>query len=329
MIKKDSVTREEILMKKKQKRLRTIAIVVILILASVAGFFGYQYKVLTDSKVQLTNELNKNTQTVYVAVTTIKAGEQLVDGGNIAKQTIRTGLEPSFYITDEEANSYASVNIDEGTPILYAMTTENSYEADTREYEISVAHLMTDQADYDTVDVRIMFPNGEDYIVLPKRKVTNLNMDGSTFTTLANEEEIVRMSSAIIDAWTHAGAYLYTTRYVSDSGQKAATPTYLVKAENIDLINRDPNVLTKAVETLNLDARLSLETRLGLLTEDQVKAVKEGEDAMFANQSATMQSNAEAEKNGASTTSTPAPTTTTTTTTTENPSASDVIGGTQ
>ena len=275
-------------MKKKQKRVKNAVIATILILLVGVGVLGWQFFVLASQNKDLTSLLNQNTKNVYVATKKIKAGEKLVEDKNVKMQKIRTGLEPGFYMSAAEVGRYASINIDKGTPILYSMTSEDKFAKDTREYEVSVANLTTDQANYDTVDIRIMFPNGEDYIILPKRKITHLNMKGSTFTCLANEEEILRMSSAIIDAFQKKGAYIYTTRYVETS-QEAAEPTYLVKAENIDLINSDPNVLTKAVNTLNLDARLSLETRLGSMTENQTKDVVDGQDALKQRRDATIQ----------------------------------------
>ncbi len=261
--------------KKKQRMIRMIVGVVIAVLVVATGFLGYQFKTLSQVTEDLTEELNANTQTVYVTTRSVAAGEELKEGDNVALQTIRSGLENGFYMQADELGSYALVDMQEGTPVLYAMTTSIGFDKDTRSYEIAVANLQTTQVQGDIVDVRIMFPNGEDYIVLPHRLISSLNMESSVFTTTANEEEILRMSSAIIDAYTTAGAYIYTTRYISGE-QEDATPTYPVRSETLDLINSDPNVLTKAIETLNLSARLSLESRLSGLTEDQLEAVVAG-----------------------------------------------------
>ena len=114
-------------------------------------------------------------------------------------------------------------------------------------------------------------------MILSKKQISNLNLEGCVFTTELNEEEILRMASATIDAYTTSGAYIYTTRYISTQ-QDEAVPTYLVRAETIDLLDSDPNVLTKATQTLNLSARLSLEARLGGLTEEHLEAVVSGHD---------------------------------------------------
>ncbi len=264
---------------KKSKRILTLLIVALVILAAGCGILGYMFKTTYDEATALTEELNSNTQTVYVASKFIEAGDTILAEGenaNVELQTIYTGLESFNYITDEQLGSVCRVDCDMGTPIMFNMVSEEEFAADTREYEISVVNLATDQADNDYIDVRIAYPNGEDYIVLSKKKVSNLNLSACVFTTQANEEEILRMQSAIIDAYTMTGARIYSTRYVESNVQDDAIPTYLVRSETIDLINSDPNILTKATTTLNLAARLALETRLGNLTEEQLDAVAEG-----------------------------------------------------
>ena len=264
---------------KKSKRILTLLIVALVILAAGCGFLGYMFKTTYDEATALTEELNSNTQTVYVASKFIEAGDTILaegDNANVELQTIYTGLESFNYITDEQLGSVCRVDCDMGTPIMFNMVSEEEFAADTREYEISVVNLATDQADNDYIDVRIAYPNGEDYIVLSKKKVSNLNLSACVFTTQANEEEILRMQSAIIDAYTMTGARIYSTRYVESNVQDDAIPTYLVRSETLDLINSDPNILTKATTTLNLAARLALETRLGNLTEEQLDAVAEG-----------------------------------------------------
>ncbi len=66
------------------------------------------------------------------------------------------------------------------------------------------------------------------------------------------------------------------TRYVAGTVQNAGTPDYLVKQETLDRLAKDPNVLTLAQNTMNLQARMSLESRLASLTEEQLKAVNDG-----------------------------------------------------
>ena len=91
-----------------------------------------------------------------------------------------------------------------------------------------------------------------------------------------NEDEIMRMASAIIDAFTISGTKIYTTRYIESTLQEDAVPNYVVKPEVLDLINSDPNITEIATKTLNLQARIDLEQRLSGLTDDHLNAVVAG-----------------------------------------------------
>lgn len=256
-------------------------IVVIVLLALIICSF-FEYSIIQDLKAANTmyqTELSNNQQTVYVATDLINVGDIVTDTGenaNVEKQTVYTGLESYNYITESEMNTRAKVDIAAGVPVMYNMVTDVVVDNDTRDYEISVANLTTDQKENDVVDIRVIFPNGEDYVILSKKQITNLNLENCVFTSQLNEEEILRFASAIVDAYMTTGARIYTTRYVEENIQETSTPNYPVRETTIALINSDPNVVTKATETLNLEARLSLEQRLGTLTEDELDAVSEG-----------------------------------------------------
>ena len=255
-------------------------VVIVLLALIICSFFEYsKIQDLKAANIMYQTELSNNQQTVYVATDLINAGDIVTDTGenaNVEKQTVYTGFESYNYITESEMNTRAKVDIAAGVPVMYNMVTDVVVDNDTRDYEISVANLTTDQKENDVVDIRVIFPNGEDYVILSKKQITNLNLENCVFTSQLNEEEILRFASAIVDAYMTTGARIYTTRYVEENIQETSTPNYPVRETTIALINSDPNVVTKATETLNLEARLSLEQRLGTLTEDELDAVSEG-----------------------------------------------------
>lgn len=262
--------------RKKQKTILTICTVVILFLVVVVLVGVFEIKTLRDTNTSLTSEMTQNQQTVYVATRLIERGEKLIAEGNDANvelQNIYTGLEPFNYITKEQIGNVATVDISEGVPVMYVMVAEKNITNDSREFEISAVNLTTDQDEYDMVDVRILFPDGSDYIVLSKKEVTQVDLSSCIFTTILNEEEILRYSCAIVDAYTTTGARLYTTRYVESSLQNASVPNYPVREVTRLLLQSDPNVVTTAAETLNAEARISLERRLGDLTAEELDAV--------------------------------------------------------
>mgnify|MGYP002619184676 CR=1 FL=1 len=226
------------------------------------------------SEADYTLEQNKR----YCLVTSIdiKAGDIISEDTNVMEQSVYTGLSDDYYISKEDLPIVATVDIASGIPVMKNMATKEEITTDKREYEISVANLMVTQAESDIVDVRIMFPNGEDFLVLAKKTIRSLDLENSIFYTTMTEEEMLRFASATIDAYTISGTKIYTTKYLEPALQEEAEPNYPVRTETMDLLNSDPNILSLAQKTLNLTARLDMENRLGELSTEQLTAVASG-----------------------------------------------------
>ena len=260
----------------------TILILVVAVLIT-GGIIAYGVGELNDYKATeqvLMDELTRNSRIVYVACDGgIKSGDIIADveeGGNVMAQEIYSGIEPTYYINEEDMGSIALIDIQEGQPVMKNMITTLEITGDTREVEITVVDLMVDQKVNDYIDIRIMFPNGEEYAVLSKKEIKNLVLESSIFYTYLNEEEILRLASATVDAYTMTGTKIYATRYIEPTLQNATIPNYLVRAETLDLMTSDPNIVTLAQNTMNLSARMSMEQRLSGLTEEQLAAVADG-----------------------------------------------------
>lgn len=262
-------------------------ILTLLVLAA-AGTAVYLKMTLNDTQDVLASaqeEMEANKKIVYVVSTDdgfgISKGDILQENVNVKKQQIYSGLEDYNYITEEDMGSTAIIDMYEGMTVMTNMITPLDIANDTREYELQVVNLMVDQKENDYVDIRIMFPDGTDFLILPKKPVFNLNLENCVFWTYLNEEEILRMASATIDAYTITGTKIYATRYVESSLQEQATPNYLVNEYVQDMMDPtsafyDNNLLTKAIDTLNAIARSNLEERLGKLSDEKLEAVAEG-----------------------------------------------------
>ena len=111
--------------------------------------------------------------------------------------------------------------------------------------------LMTD----DYVDIRLRLPNGQNFIVISKACVEVPKNDDGTYvadTIVMNlrEDEILSLSSAIVEAYGIQGAQLYATKYTEPGLQKAATPTYTPNYETTQLIQSNPNIVSIAQQEL-------------------------------------------------------------------------------
>lgn len=265
-----------------KKSLKVITIVlVIFILLFAASLFGlYTFKAKVDESqakiTELETEIEANKQFVYVAVDDLTAGTVIETGVNVVIQNCVTALPSSSYVSDLDDGKVLVVDVAANEPVMANMVTDEVFQNDTREIEVGVANLMLDQQTNDYVDIRILFPDGSDYTVIPKIKMKNLSLENNIFYTNMSSDQILTLSAATIDAYTITGTKIYITRYVQANQQEAAIPNYPVRQETLKLMSTDPNILTRAQETLNANARAELEARLALLTEEQLIAVNEG-----------------------------------------------------
>ncbi len=161
----------------------------------------------------------KYTQDVVVCKRDIIQGEVITNdmvtiAKNINKNTVPNGAAKS---TNEVVGSVAKYNIAANVPVLSSMVTSEIVAADVRSQEINTVLMPTDLNIGDYVDIRIMFPNGTDYVVLAQKKVENII--GKTFWINMAEDERLLLSSATVDSYLNQGSKLYATKYTDATSQ--------------------------------------------------------------------------------------------------------------
>ncbi len=132
--------------------------------------------------------------------------------------------------------------------------SDNFAQDDVRRQEYNVVILPVDLTAGDYIDIRAMFPNGQDFVVVSKKEVQvpstqNITSCDTIWVNLS-EDEILHMSCAIVDVAQVKGAKLYATKYTEAGMQKAATPTYIVNESTSKLLQADPNIVEKAMNEL-------------------------------------------------------------------------------
>lgn len=133
---------------------------------------------------------------------------------------------------DEVYGRYVKSNVSENTPVMDSLlyAKDGPDDNDVRMVELSdnYMQLATNLEKDDYFDVRIIFGNGAEYIVLSGKKVENIDKEGSegeehynskSIYTKLSEAEILTMDSAIIETYINEGTKLYTTKYVDPSTQ--------------------------------------------------------------------------------------------------------------
>lgn len=126
---------------------------------------------------------------------------------------------------------------------------------DARIEEYNMVSLPVDLMTDDYIDIRLLLPSGQNFIVVAKKQVEiPTNADGTyvadTIRVQLTEAEVLSMSSAMVEAYGIPGAKLYANKYVEAGIQDAATQTYYPNNAVIEQINNNPNIVEIARQTL-------------------------------------------------------------------------------
>ncbi len=240
--------------------------VIVLITAFIILYFQTVKKIegTYEEKLQKAEEqINLNKKMVYVAKEKIIAGD-VISLENVALLETFSSIPAINCIVKDDIGKIAAVDIEPDVHILKNMIVDSILDSDLREEEYHLFTLNSNLKENDFVDIRIMYPNGENYIVLSKKMVKNLQLENNQCFLWLNEEEILTLSSAIVDAYLHDGTKLYTSKYIQPLLQEESYVTYIPNLSVMRLMEVDKNILNLAIEKLNEQARIELEERLTL-----------------------------------------------------------------
>lgn len=209
---------------------------------------------------ELNSQIAANSRTGYVALTDIYQGDILQDGVNVSLTPFIAGADQSIYATADCLGKQAVVSIPVGTPITNNVIAPSTVEQ-LNERECTFIHLSANLLKGDFVDVRILFPNGESYIIVSKVSIQNPVILSNLVYLWMTEDEITRLDAAIVDANLH-GAIIYTTKYIVPEIEPANIVTYQPNAAVISAMTNNPNIVQQAAEALSIQAREGIESRL-------------------------------------------------------------------
>ncbi len=182
---------------------------------------------------------NKNLQLGHI----ITVDDLAVDNSGVYKNT---GVDTDYLIGKK-----TKINISENMPITYEMVFEGQSQDATRLYEVSFLSVGNNINVGDTVDIRISFPNGDDFTVLSSKEVIQLikeeNSDNSFVTFALDEKDIVVLSSAYNDYRLLDDVNIYMAKYVDIGVQSAAFTNYPVNYAVADLIKNNDAILDKTI----------------------------------------------------------------------------------
>lgn len=208
----------------------------IMLIIAIALIAILYFGVFADAIAKNQNKGKNGVTYAYKLTANVKSGD-----------TIQTSkLERVELYVDDLPTDYISTNIDvsqlkakvalqAGTILSNSLVYLDEEVANsTRLMEYNMLTLPSTLRVGDYIDVRFTMPSGENYIVLSKKQVMSLK--NTTVGLYLTEDEILMMTSAIIESYVMKASDLHVVQYVEAGIQEAATPTYSVSAEVYQLI---------------------------------------------------------------------------------------------
>lgn len=207
---------------------------------------------------------SENEQSILIAKETIAQGT-VITSELVTKVSEVMPVGSDFLAGNEVIGQKARQEIPKGMILYDFLVAKQLKEKSQREIECDVVRLSKNLKELDYADIRLKLPNGEDYIVLSKKQIHSLTKgeDGVSYCYLwVEEEEILNLQAAVVDAFFYPGAYLYTTKYIEPGVQTKSYVTYVPSVATLELMKKDQNLLDRATDLLKEQQRKGMEGRL-------------------------------------------------------------------
>lgn len=223
----------------------------------LAAYIGTKYQ-LVKSEYDRNKELYMPYEQ-YVLTSDLKRGD-VVEEDDIEKVVFYSEKEVEKTDREDILGMVLKQEVKNGIIITPSMLYEDKgISDDLRTYYFDYINVPLNVTDTDVFDIRISFPNGEDYIVATAKTLDGRNEEGVFIS--ATEEELLKISSAHVDASIYEGAKIYASVYVTDY-QKEPVVNYPVNMYVTKMSDWNPNLLEKITKEADVYKRTSLENNL-------------------------------------------------------------------
>ncbi len=246
------------------------ALATILCVIIILGCVGFCVWFFLTTKENLKNDYEQQiselqmkiagkTRMVYVAKEGIRSGVMISRDLFDVKEVLTDAAD---YITDDDFGKTMLVDVSAGTEMKKSFVSGEVIDTELREVEYSYIEVTSNVNTGDYVDVRIMMPDGSDYIVASKKQIKALNETKLVCDLWMSEEEILLMDSAAVDAYLYRNieervmdARIYVTKYIMPTVQGASIPNYAPSEAVAALIAENPNIAQIASQYLSSELR--------------------------------------------------------------------------
>ena len=270
-------------MQKKARNSFLLGMIITLIVCAIIGVILYIAVIGPENKASK----EKGTATkAYALNRDVKSGQEIT-ADMLSPINTYSNLIPQNYIDSTILTSVesgkkvvAKVDLYKNTILTASTVTteENTVTKDVRTMEYNMLTLPINLNIGDYVDIRITFPDGQDFIVIAKKEIKNIQ--GNTVTFDMSEADIVMLNSAIVESYIMKASNIYIAKYVEPGMQEKAANTYVPTAEVIRLIETDSNIVSTAKNELtsrfDANIRNQMNSTVNQYSEQGLTNVEEG-----------------------------------------------------
>lgn len=270
-------------MQKKARNSFLLGMIITLVACAIIGVILYIAVIGPENKASK----EKGTATkAYALNRDVKSGQEIT-ADMLSTINTYSNLIPQNYI-----DSTIVANVGNGKKVIAKVdlykntiltastvtTEENTVTKDVRTMEYNMLTLPINLTIGDYVDIRITFPDGQDFIVIAKKEIKNIQ--GNTVTFDMSEADIVMLNSAIVESYIMKASNIYIAKYVEPGMQEKAANTYVPTAEVIRLIETDSNIVSTAKNELtsrfDANIRNQMNSTVNQYSEQGLTNVEEG-----------------------------------------------------
>ncbi|RJX39153.1 hypothetical protein D3P09_16810 [Paenibacillus pinisoli] len=197
-----------------------------------------------------------NIWTVGDGVTDLYAGREIQMQDLVQRELPESFVTQSLVLNPETIiGKYYRIGLLPGTPLSMDLVMEDPVDDTVREFDVVASVMPIGLKVGDYIDFRLIYPRGEDYIVLPHKRVEAIN--DNTIKLKLNETEIHYYQAALIDYFLQSkmGASIYLSKYLEPGMQQPAEAYYAVPENILAIMAADPNLMPKVNAAINNTAR--------------------------------------------------------------------------
>lgn len=232
-----------------KKKMITVGIISFLLPTIIAGVVFYKYKTTKEAEITaLSEEVAVVTRYVFsgdMPINHVIGSNDVVAVKVKATSAPYDSCTPDGEVGDEPTALYglgsivgrklkiAAFDRTIVTESMFHNEDEEEIRNDLRKKEFNMITLPSDLVEGDYIDIRMQHPTGEDFLVLVGKEVKQLGMHADTNTIFLEltEDELVKLSGAIIESYMEEGIKLYAIKYVNSNQQ-------LFREEPIDYVEK-------------------------------------------------------------------------------------------